>query len=600
MTKYKFIKDFLANNNKLNDIQFSELIQDQELNFDNDLKLVLLLCHNHYRSFYSLIIKYLPDNTSNYSYIYFRFFYYFYILIKFAYCEIKPKNIKFIFMYFLKYTRKINYNKNRELYDKIVNRFIKNYDYLYDTFFVKDNIYFNVYFNNLIKYFLPLPHEYLLYTQIITYRNNVKHFYKKNDNDDIEIISTHDFQQRLTGEKNINSIRNEMDIHIPLKYFNNCKLKNNVYLIIYKFNKAHILLIANSVIKIKENNKDFFIIKNIKYTREFYNFNNYKFNIGYPLQLLFKKWKTEHDSNKKINQSDITYISIMRKIIPNELFNVFSPINFKTDNYKYLFHNTSYEINDNNINHILTNPTFFYFIPHGSKSYATSYFKNRKCDIFKLNKNMTNILDLTQSISNDNPFINSDNLKLEHQKQKLWKAYDLTKILNYYDDKEIPFTINDNYKCITTNQNININDFVKQRPYCDIGNKKLYVGRRKLYEILFKTRKYDASAIWPMEYLADSYNKQKIKVSDFDYVDPMYNNPEKIKAHVTGYLYDIILLKLMGYSGFFFTDFDVAISHGGELMLTNAKDFINLYKYSLDTCDKKVKFNEFANHKNIQ
>ena len=617
MSKYNFIKEFITKHNNLNVDDFDNLIIKSS--FDDDLKILLLLCHNHGFAFHSLIIKYLPDNTNNYSYIYFRFFYYFYVLIKHVYDNYNSQNIKEIFLNFLRYSRKFKYHSDIKLYDEIVNKFTENYDYLYDTFFEKDNVYFNTYFNNLIKYFLPLPYDFLLYAPLITYRNNVTKFYKKNDDDPIEITqslnqkritettetteTTENSQlKRFTGIKNVNIVNKEIDIHIPLKYFHNKKQNeenDKVFLIVYKINNKFVLLIANNVTTNVTNNvtiDDKFSVNGIKYKRNFTQFDNNKYNIGYPLQLIFDKWVKTDNDNIEINKNDVTYISIMRKITSTDLFNVFSKMNLSIDNYSYLFHNTSYQINSENLNHILTNPSFFYFIPHGSKSYADSYFKNRRCNIFKIKNNIDNLIDLTQSIITNNPFTNNHNLQITHSKQKIWKGYDVTKIMDYYDNKEIPLTTNDNYKCVTFEKNQDINKFIKNRPYCDIGTKKMYVGRRKLYEIVLKTRKYNAPSIWPMKYLSDLYNKHNIKVNETDYEDQIYNSPEKIKANVTGYLYDIIFLKTLGYNGFFFTDFDVAFSYGGELMLTNAKNYIGLYKYSLDTCDKNIQLHD-ANYK---
>ena len=589
---YEQLKEYLSKHKSEENI-------DNPINpiYDNDSRLLILLCHNHPDTFDSLVIKYLPNNQNldsikkmmknHYSYIYYRFYYFFYILVKYVYSYIESSNIKYIFENFIRYTRKVNYHSNMELYDNIVEQFIKNFDYLYDVFFVKDNIYFNVYFNNLIKYFLPLPHEYLLYCQFITYRNNVKTFYKKNNDDPIEITSKAE-RVKMVGDKNIDTIKNEIDIHIPLKHFNT-NIKNNtnyVYLIAYKSENQYKLLIAGNI---KVNNT--FEINNIHYERNVRFFDQNKYNRGYPLQSMFEKWQTT-TNNITIDISNVVYVSVMRKITSDDLFNVFLPMNLSTEYYTYLFHNMGYPTTKDNINHVLSNPSFFYFIPHGTETLLGSYFKNRKCCIFKLKKSIDNILDLTQSIITNNPFTDNEQIKEKHSKQSLWKGYDLNQIMNYYENKEIPFVVNHNYKCVTVDKNTNIDNFVGDRPYCDIGTKKSYVGRRKLYEILLKTRKYDTSAIWPMEYLIDTYRKFKIDINKSEFNDPLYNSPDKIKSNAASYLYDAVLLKTLGYNGFFFTDYQVAFAYGGELMLTNPKDYIEMYKCSSQTCDKKIEFNQ--------
>ena len=169
----------------------------------------------------------------------------------------------------------------------------------------------------------------------------------------------------LVGTKNINAIKNEFDLHIPLDYFNN-NLENSVYLIAYEHNynynynhdhnhnyeHSYTLVIAGSL-KIYSDVQ----IKDIFYQRKLNNFNVDNFTKGLPFQLLFEKWEVTNEQIS-LKTSDVKYISVMRKIKNNELFNVFSPMTLNKHDNLYLFHNTVHPINESNINHILTYPSF--------------------------------------------------------------------------------------------------------------------------------------------------------------------------------------------------------------------------------------------------
>lgn len=578
MIEYENIKRYLSNNTTITDLPFDDI---------NNL--LITLCHNHADVFESLVIEYFSSKDieankkimkQDFSYVFFRFFYFFYVAVKHIYTEFKinDDNLKALFLNFLKYTSE---NKS---YPEITKLFIDNYEYLHDTFFVKDNLYFNVYFNNLIKYFLPLPHNLLSYIPFLTYRN-INKFYKKNNDDLIDVMTTD--LSRFVGIKNVNAIKNEMDMHIPIQYFNN-NLTDVVYLVAYG-SSSYTLLIANDM-KIKNNEA---IIKNIQYTRTINNLNPNK-NPDLPFQLLFPKWEKTIEEIT-ISQDNIKYISVMRKIKKNELFNVFEPMTLSKKSNSYLFHNTEYPIISHNTNHILNNPSFFYSIPQASEAYQQTYFKERKCMIFEIEKDIDNLIDLTLSISTNNPFNDFGKIRENHRVQEIWKSFNLPNILDYYDAKQLTTVYNENYKCVTVNDKQDIDNFVKSRPYCDIGHKKLYVGRRKLYEILLKTRNYDPPSVWPMTYLKTIYKKANVNVPDNSYDDPLYNSALKIQSSSPGYLYDTILLKELGYNGFFFTDFQAAYAYGGEVLLTTPKHFIKPLKYSHTTCNRISKFTSFDN-----
>jgi len=581
-------------------------------NLDDDSKLLLLLCKNHSNIFDDIIIQYLPHNVYNindiqkimknrYSYIYFRFFYIFYLIVKYIYHEInyKKDNLKQIFNYFVTY---IKHNK----YDQVMEELLNNYEYLYETFFINDNVYFNIYFNNLIKHFLPLPYQYLIHCPILTYRHHVNTFYKKNDIDYLDQIEDLDRidRKRYTGPKNIDKIKNELDIHIPIKYYNH-KLfaKNTVKLIGVKIDKNHYKLFITRDLTMNKK----ITINNVEFIRNFHGYDEMKYKEGYPFQLISERWETTSIAEFNFDIDQIVYISVMRLINNEDLYHVFNPMDIKTKNYQYLFHNTAHDVKKNNVEHILNNPSFFYFTPMGSESYIDKYFKDRSCLIFKIKEDIR-ILDLTQSIIVSNPFNKYDKLK----NQKQWEFYDYNEILNYYDNKDIPLITNENNKCIT-HEEIDITEFIKKRPYCDIGAKQYYVGRRKLYEIFIKNRKYEISTIWPPDYLMELflpldihtcnyiiellYNRKYIPtdVKMCDYIlDELYYDPNMIYSNILAYLYDAFLLKTIGYTGFFFTDFEEAFRYGGELFLSDPQKFIEPYKYSNKTCNQKTTFQDLS------
>lgn len=581
MNNYEFLKKYINEHVNLDKKDFDDLIKKES--FDENLKITILLCFNHAYAFYSFVIKYLPDNTKNYSYIYFRFFYFFYILIKYVYNQYNPNDIKQIFTNYIRYARKYKYHNDTKLYDEIVDNFITNYDYLYEIFFTNDNIYFNVYFNNLIKYFMPLPYEYLEYIPILTYRNNVKTFYKKNDIDYLEKPLDYDSitPKHMVGVKNIDSVQNEIDIHIPIEYFNLINhQKDYVYLIAIKQENDYLLCITENL---QLNDKT--ITNKVLYQRNFKTLNSTHIKNSVALQMLFERWLT---GNKQLDipLNKIIYISVMRKIKDHELFNVFSSMDFKKSKYKYLFHNTPYDVEKPIIQHINENISFFYLTPLGSQAYQETLYKDRKCLIFQIKKDIDNLIDLTETIITNNPFTNVSKIKSNHYKKKLWTYYDHEKIMDYYDNEPLEQTFDYNNKCVTTED---INKMITERPYCDVGTKKQYVGRRKLYEITFKTRKYVPPTIYATAYLEKTYQEYNFNYQEY-VNDKLYLHPFIIKANTDAYLYDAIMLKILGYHGFYFTDFDRAIQYGGEIMLVEPKKYLKLYKYSNQLCHIKTDF----------
>ena len=281
------------------------------------------------------IIEYLQDisnitdknflESKDGSMLFFRTFYIYYITCKYVDKKIPSKEN---FMYYL--------NKSFETIDKTINTnlirdmFYTHYDYLHKVFFIDDNIYFGNYFNNLIKYFMPLPYECLLWCPIITYRSNVTSCYKMNNIDYLEKPTSIEFirSKSYVRKKNIDMIVNEIDIHIPIKYFD-CKLFNdNIFLIAIKHYDKYKLVIAKNA-KLDKNILSFKCI----YKRNYSYINKNLFTHGIAFQFLFEKW-IKLNNDEQTSMQNIIYISVMRKITSEDLFNVFPKVNIR---YRFVF-----------------------------------------------------------------------------------------------------------------------------------------------------------------------------------------------------------------------------------------------------------------------
>jgi len=599
MVNYNYIKKYLKQSRHLNAEQFYDNINKSK--FDNITKLILLLCHNHAYTFRSLIINYIPRKAQNieqlknmlkykFSFLFFRYFFFFYLLINYVYrIELSKDDIRIVFDNYLRFTKKFKSSQNSQnIVQTISNIFDQNFDFLYKTFFIDHNIYFHVYFNNLIKHFLPVPYSIIKYYPIITYRNRVKHFYKKDDIDYLGKITDQDGARRLryVQKKNIDKIYGEIDIHIPLKYFDPTKYEKHIFLIgIYDKGKYQ-LIICNSI---NFNGSQFKILrKNFMYSRYFDRYHDNQYKKGLSFEHLSEIWD---DEKLEIiaNIDDIVYISIMKEMDNNDIYKVFNRMEFNKDHYINLFHNTGLNINKCLISSLLNYPTFFFLTPFAS---IPKYFHGRKCLLYRIKKKITDIIDLTDTIVTNNPIFKSNQLMHKHKNEQKWLFDDFLKIMNYYNDDNVPQVHNINNKCITKDD-INIQQFIKKRPYCDINNKLYYVGRRKLQEILFKTRKYDSSKIWIYDYHLNIYEKYGIKYNCADLYTNLYHCPYKIKTKLACPNYDTIILRDLGINGFFFTDYDVGYRSGGELMLTTPNNFIEFTKYSSDLCNSKD--NKFKN-----
>jgi hypothetical protein len=516
-----------------------------------------------------ILDTYFNDNIKAQIMTYYRIIYVFYVITKFIFkTNLTESEAKKTFIEYFDGTVK---KSNKEV---ILNNINKHFSFYYKTFFIDENIYFSVYFNNLIKYFFPIPYEYEIYSPFITYRNKVNEIYKKNNIDYLSQINYFDRSTRISKfQYNINDIYNEIDIHIPLNKFNNFDSNNFVYYI----GTEKVLYIA---IMCKKSNK---FELDVTYERKFNVPNLQHYEKRIPYELLFEDWKKV---NKKIilDFNEIVYISVNRKISKKDIFNVFNVIDMPNKLYKYVFHDTSMEIKKEDVNNtFLNSPIFLYLTPIPPGSRITDYTKNRHCITFEITKDIKELVDLTRTIVSDNPL--TEFIKNKHKNEKMWKSYDNTKILDYYEGKPLEKFINDNNSCLSDDLNENVDDFIKKRPYCDINNRQKYTGKRKFFEIIFKTRKYNYSQIWTSMF-TEIYEKfgygDKIKKINLIY----HPSSEKtFTAHLDTHITDFC--NKLEITGIFSTDHDLSFQNGGEIMLTHPKDYISVHSFSQKNCSTK-------------
>jgi lipopolysaccharide biosynthesis glycosyltransferase len=560
---FEIIKDLIKSND-LNKIK----------NLDINHKLLYELCLNYSTLYYSTVIEYLPNNNlthdelkkellHNYSFLFYRPAYLYSLIVRYIYNDLYKDitNKKEIYINFIRYGRKINYQSHKNFSDIYLNLVIDNIDYLIDMI-DNTNVYISAYFNNLIKYFLPLPYEIIDTYSLITYRKNVNKLYKKNNIDYYNNSNRVDIAKRknIGKPKYIDQVRDEIDIHIPITYF-----KSELF-----EKKDMILLGDNKMLYIGHNFKliDNKLSVELLYERKvpFYNLNH--FINAIPLELITPRWN-KLKKRMEFNINDIIYIQILRELKPNDLFRVFDKLEFNNDEYKYLYQNTPIpkSIAQKVFSEI---PTFWFFTPW-SHIHGYSY-NDRECYRYKIKKNITDILDLTVSIMSSNPFYNSNkNIKGEY--------YDLSNVLKHDKEHLPPLKKHKNYRCLSLNNDVN-----ELNKICDIDNPSKTSGRRRLQEIFMKSRKYSTTSIYTRDDFKESYEKLGFKFSDdFVFYDMLYYPDKRDTISITIFDFDKYCLKKINCNGFFFTNFTANLN-GGELMLTDTNKYLEYDSHNKGYC----------------
>jgi hypothetical protein len=508
-------------------------------------------------------------STSEYSMLCFRTYYYFYVICKYTH-ELTSNNDNqhqqwniddlrvLFFQYYDHCADKID-EVNREMLRHLRDTLDQRFNYLYETFFIHENMYFNTYFNNLIKYFLPLPYKLLNHGIIITYRKDVKQICRNDDIDYLETINKTDFikQRTFVKAKNIDAIKKELSFHLPIKYFSSNLFTNNLFLIAcksgsYGTRRKYLLVIGKKLVHHPETDT---WKCDLMYTRDYDGINEKLMREGMSFEVLFNKWKRD---TRVMTLRDIIYINVLKKLNDVDLFNVFPKIDLP---YTKLYHNTGLTMTQEIAKEKLQYPTFFYPDISG----YSEYFKDRKCIIYNVIKPLNQIIDTTRSIITFNPMVNDS------------KTLDVACSINKKDQMD---------------KLLSLSQYLEQRPDCDINDQCHYTGRRKLQEILFKTRKYDASKIWIYEFSHQRLS-ELLSININDLYNNLYHHPLKNQIGTKISDYDSLILGDIGISGFFSTDYHRVWDKGGEVMLTDPSvhleidRFMDKMCFEINTTDQK-------------
>jgi len=516
-----------------------------------------------------ILITYFDNYESNQIYTYFRIFYILKVIVKYVMKEIiEQTKLKEMLIDDLKNVK----NKN---IDKVMQTFTDHYDFFYKTFFIDDNIHFNTHFNNLLMYFYPFPYEFILYSPLITYRKDVTKFYKKNDynyilldNIDFDKIPVRSFVQK----KNMDVPKYEIDIHLNTKYYDFNLFKNDDVIYYVALNDCTLICKI-----IKQNGHK--LTLDVMYRRPKYAYNIEHYKAGLPFELIAPKWFKYTEKIIEVQLNEILYMGVHKKFTKKDLFNVFGSIDFTIDRYKYLYHDTDNQTLD------LTKATYFYLTPLSKLKFDTP----RKCVIGELIADLKGIINFTDSVVANNAMTQKQ--RENDMVDKKWISYNNVDTLEFYngvEPKNLKQSHSNNNACVTS-QYDDINEFIKVRPYCDTNKKSKYTGRRKIHEILFKTRKHDPSRIYVYKYAAEVYKNFGFDLTKNDMYYP--------KINLVNMVYDNILndvLIQLGIPGFFFTDYDMGFNIGGELLITNPIEYVQIFNISTEMCHTPTKLKKMS------
>jgi hypothetical protein len=440
----------------------------------------------------------------------------------------------------------------------------REFDELYDSCFIRENIYLSVYFNNLIKYFLPLPAELLEWSPLITYRKGVDRLWKRGGADYLSIPTEFDGKPRYIGKKNIDQVANEIDIHIPLEYFAPDNEKNwqkrrmghdVVNLVAVRPHGAtwHDLYICNRIMTGTSGAKgDKKWILQPSWHRRYDRYDSNMFSKGLGLEFMSKSWKKLESevANIEVLENEVVYVSVMRRFTMADLVHVFDTLPISHNELPYLYHNTG--LAHKSLYHwqqALAKPAFFLALP---LHYGSDYMERRDCIIYEMGKTGdAKLLDLTRTFLNSSAPPKS--------------GPDVRDPRNWYAGERSAKLRGNIYRCLGKQVD---------RQKCDTGHKSLYVGRRKLQEILYKTRRYDAGSIWMHPVHGKEYKRYGWNGKSYWHKECYYPGP----WHPVYDLDTAILEKLavkqspdMDIAGFFFTDYADALEAGEVWLLEPAK-----------------------------
>jgi len=368
-----------------------------------------------------------------------------------------------------------------------------------------------------------------------------------------------------------------MDLHIPINKFNP-KL----------FHKDDMILIGNNKMlyigkNVQASNSDNNIIFESLYERPIPNYNLNLFINSIPLEQLAKEWKKVKNTIN-MNNDQIVYLQMLRSLNPNDLWSVFDKIEINKDHYRYLYQNTPIP-HPQAIKVFESLPTFWFFSPWSSfNKYAND---NRECYRYEITKNITDLIDLTVSIISSNPFYNSN-------KNVTGTFYDLTNPTKYDKNNLPPLIEHANYRCLSLNNDLNE---IKSKGFCDINKPMFYSGRRRLQEIFMKSRKYSTTSIYTSHKFIKKYKNNGYDLgNDYKFYNNLYYPDKGENRSIHVYDFDKYCLNTIGSNGFFFTNYDANLD-GGEIMLTNTKNFIKYDDFNKKLCIDITRMSRMEKHK---
>lgn len=217
---------------------------------------------------------------------------------------------------------------------------------------------------------------------------------------------------------------------------------------------------------------------------------------------------------------------------------------------------------------------YTYFYPNSNVLFR--YLDQTFCQIYKIDRTIDSVLDINRSIMSVNPFIEqkTNNVFFNNSKIKLESIVGKNKL------KLTKETIRDDvFKCVSIDKDID--SFIKENKHCDINYKSQYSAKRRFYEVIYKTRRYDPSSIY-----VNLIFKDKIppSINLQNYIYDIYRPLEMYDIdvnHIDGFI-----LRAFNINGFISTDFELIFNTGNELFITYPNRFIHKYAKSDKPCFK--------------
>ena len=462
----------------------------------------------------------------------------------------------------------VNFGYNSEKMWLLRHKIINNFDYLYNLCFIDNNILISAERNNVPEELLPLPYNFITYCPEITYKYDAKNYYVSHVNNSITMEAKNpsismDINQIVENPPELN-----MSMCLELKGFSSELFDFNDRIAVLHVNKMNILLLVKKLNKI-----DDYItinINDILYTR---NLAGDRPTSSSSLEFHYDEWLKFNDSHShfykystddiKIELYNISFMMILRNITQKDIFNIYDQHTIDKNIFGTVVHQsnspTKVDIWFNiSSNKFPRDPAFFGLINKNDMNQPN--IEGKYCIIYKLFKNIPDMIDLTQSIYVTNPISKT--------------IFDKRQENMEHNDNLISLCLDDNFKKISSYKN--------NRPYCDVNSSNKYAGRRRLQLLSNKTRIYKSMYIWSQEH---STHKPDIYYGAYAEINK-YNlyHPQTMYSYVLTD-YDCFFLKKLNINGFFSTDYTGRITTG-ELFIAFPEKYLMPSTYSESQCSK--------------